>query len=350
MKRKAVTIRDVAAAAGVTPMTVSNVINGRTDQMSRETFARVLEVCRALDYRPHASARRLRTDRRMAVGVVIVDPTPHYLADPFIAAVLAGLNVSLSAGGYSIVLHGALPEKLAMLPMMQRIETDALCVFLAGTRDERRGLLADLAALGQPLVLLQENLPDIEGGGLDLPDACAVAQDDFGGGVTVARHVLESGARQITMLVPDAVWSAMERREAGVRAVLAQLADPPRLDLVHCGDESYLDTQRAFSAYIARKGVPDVVIGGNDQMAIAAMNLLTARGHRVPEEVRVTGFNGFDIWRYATPTLTTVFSPAFLIGQRAGEAIVTRLAAGRFAERQVILPVTFGPNRSSARC
>lgn len=349
MKRKAVTIRDVAAAVGVTPMTVSNVINGRTNEVSRETFARVMEMCRSLGYRPHASARRLRTDRRMAVGVVIVDPSPHYLADPFIAALLAGLNESLAASGYSIVLHGAVPEKIAALPMMQRIETDALCVFLAGTRAERQRLLADLAALGQPLVLLQEDLAEFEGGGSGLSDVCALVQDDFGGGAEVARHVLEGGARRIAMLVPGAVWSAMERREAGVRAVLARQADPPALDLVRCGDEGYADTQRAFAAYLAERGVPDVVVGGNDQMAIAAMNLLTSRGHRVPEEVRVTGFNGFEIWRYATPTLTTVFSPAFAIGRQAGEAILTRMTEGRFATRQITLPVTFVPNLSSAR-
>src|SRR5690606_25818559 len=175
-------------------------------------------------------------------------------------------------------------------------------VFLAGTRAERQRLLTDLAALGQPLVLLQEDLAEFEGGGSGLSDVCALVQDDFGGGAEVARHVLEEGARRIAMLVPGAVWSAMERREAGVRAVLARQADPSPLDLVRCGDEGYADTQRAFAAYLAERGVPDVVIGGNDQMAIAAMNLLTSRGHRVPEEVRVTGFNGFEIWRYATPT------------------------------------------------
>ncbi|MBM3549717.1 MAG: LacI family transcriptional regulator [Alphaproteobacteria bacterium] len=106
-RTRAVTLRDVAEVAGTTPMTVSNVVNGRTREVGRETYERVMAACTRLGYRPHAAARRLRTNRRMAVGVVIVDPSPNYLADPFTAAMLAGLNAHLGSRNYSLVIHGA---------------------------------------------------------------------------------------------------------------------------------------------------------------------------------------------------------------------------------------------------
>jgi len=133
-----------------------------------------------------------------------------------------------------------------------------------------------------------------------------------------------------------------------VRSVLAGLATPPAFYPVRCGSETFDSTQAALAAHMQLHGEPDVVIGGNDRMAIAAMKLLIARGRRVPEDTRVTGFNGFDFWRYASPELTTVLSPAFQLGEEGGRALLGRLESGSFAWRQRVLAVQFAPNVSSA--
>lgn len=341
-KQRAVTLRDVAAVAGTTPMTVSNVVNGRMREVGRETYERVMEVCTQLGYRPHAAARRLRTNRRMAIGVVIVDPSPNYLADPFTAALLAGLNDHVGPKNYSLVIHGASPDGVGSVPLLQRIETDAICALLSGVEAERRATIERVASLGQPLVLVQDAMPE------DIADGCSLIQDDAAGGVELARHLFAGQVKRAVMLVPRQEWSAMTRREAGIRSVLAKRPNPPELHALRCGDEGFDATQRAFGRYLDENGAPDVVIGGNDQMAIAAMKLLIQRGHRVPEDVRVTGFNGFNAWRYATPELTTVFSPAYELGQEAGKAILARLETGEFPYRSRSLPVRFIANRSSA--
>ena len=121
---RSVTLRDVAADARTTPMTVSNVVNGRTREVGRETFERVMEACVRLGYRPHAAARRLRTNRRMAIGVVIVDPSPNYLADPFTAAMLAGLTDHLGPRSYSLVIHGASQEGVGAHDVVARRPDD----------------------------------------------------------------------------------------------------------------------------------------------------------------------------------------------------------------------------------
>ena len=340
-RNRSVTLRDVAAEAGTTPMTVSNVVNGRTREVGRETFARVMEVATRMGYRPHAAARRLRTNRRMAVGVVIVDPARDYLADPFTSAMLAGLTDRLGPQGYSLVIHGASQDGVAAVPLLQRIETDAICVMLSGAESERREVIGRIARLGQPLVLIQDGIPD------DIDDGCSLIQDDFAGGVDLARHLFDRPTRQAVLLIPRLEWSAMVRREAGIRSVLAGLPNPPAFHAVRCTDEGFDATQRAFGRHLFAHGVPDVVIGGNDQMAIAAMKLLIARGSRVPEEVRIGGFNGFSFWRYTQPELTTVFSPAYELGAEAGKAILARLETGSFPIRAQSLPVRFKANRSS---
>jgi len=338
----AVTLRDVARAAGTTPMTVSNVINGRKGQVGTEMFARVLAACEQLDYRPNANARQLRTNRRMTVGVIIVDPSAHYLSDPFTAAMLAGLNDVLQVAGYSIALQGASLSGLSTLPLLRRIESDGICLLTSGPPAQRRKTITQVAALGQPLVLIQDELPD------SIVDGCSLTQNDAGGGAEIAHHLFQRDCRHAVMLLPSVSWAAMERREAGVRSVLEQMARPPAFHVLHCGDEGFDDTQAAFSVHIERHGVPDVVIGGNDRMAIAAMKLLAARGCRVPLDVRVTGFNGFDFWRYASPELTTVFSPAFQLGEESARALLRRLEDGSFPWRRRLLPVVFAPKASSA--
>ena len=74
-------------------------------------------------------------------------------------------------------------------------------------------------------------------------------------------------------------------------------------------------------------------------IAIAAMKACAAAGLQVPGNVQVTGFNAFEIWRYAEPVLTTVRSAAHALGERAGEELIARLQTGKFARREIVLPV-----------
>jgi LacI family transcriptional regulator len=337
------TLRDVARAAGTTPMTVSNVVNGRAGQVGAELRLRVMAACEQLGYRPHAAARLLRTNRHMAVGVIIVDPSPHYLSDPFTAAMLAGLSDVFAAHGYAIVLHSASAEALADAPVVRRIASDGICLVLSGAGEERRRLFERVQALEQPVVLIQDELPDGAG------DAASVIQDDADGARLIARHLLGAPCRRAVLLLPALGWCAMERREAGIRAGLAESGAAVDLAVVRTADEGFDAAQMAFAAHCEAHGIPDVVIGGNDRLAIAAMKWLAARGVCVPEDVRVTGFNGLEFWRYATPELTTVHSPAFALGEEAARLLVRRLEDGEFPARRTALPVEFAPHRSSAR-
>lgn len=328
-----VTLRDVAREAGTTTMTVSNVLNGRSDQVGADTARRVLAASDRLGYRPLAAARQLRAAKRMAIGVVIVDPSPYYLSDPFTAAMLAGLNEALARAGYSLILRGAPAPALADVPMLRHVECDGMCLVASGPARERKRILARVASLAVPVVVIQD-----EAGPGDL---CSVMLDDSGGAEAVASHLAAAGPRRVAMLVPGVEWPAMERREAAVRKIF------PRVEVLRCANESFEATQATLAAHIDAAGPPDALIGGNDRMALAALRLFAARGISVPERVRVTGFNGLENHHYAQPPLTTVFSPAFRLGETAADALVRRLAEGEFEFRRRVLPVRFAADRSS---
>jgi LacI family transcriptional regulator len=327
---KTVTLREVAARAGVTAMTVSNVLNGR-GAVGTGTRARVLAAVETLHYRPHAGARRLRAKRFEALGMLVLDDAPDYLSDPFTTQIVAGLGNFATEHGQSLVLQGVRRATLEQAPLLSQLETDGVCALLSGDARERAALVERLQRLRVPLVLFQE--PAGRG------DVCAIRQDDRGGAAALARLVAEKGAKRIMMLLPRVEWPAMVAREAGAREAAA--AAGASLRAVRCADEGFEATQAALRKAIAAHGLPQAILGGNDRMAIAALKLLEGMGVRVPQQVRVTGFNGFDVAQYSSPALTTMRSPAYEMGWRGGAALLQRLESGRFAEKEIVLPVAF---------
>ncbi|MCT8972947.1 LacI family DNA-binding transcriptional regulator [Microbaculum marinisediminis] len=336
---RAVTIKDVAREAGVSAMSVSNVLNGR-GRISEATANHIREVVERLGYRPSVAARRLRLSQQWTIGMLIVVEDPDFLSDLFITAQVTGLTNYLTANSYSLILRGMKPSDFRTTGLFQDIEADGMVAILSGDRVQRDWFVRELSALRVPLVLLQEHhLPD-------QPDCAIISQDDFDGGRQVGRHLVERGVRSGWMLMPHVEWPAMRARMDGAASAFAD-AGLPELRIVDCGDESFDVSYQATLAALEAGPVPDAIIGGNDQMAIAAIKACRATGLRVPEEIQITGFNAFEIWRYVDPILTTVRSAAHALGERAAKELIARLQAGHFKKREIVLPVDFQPGKST---
>lgn len=328
-----VTLRDVAIAAGVSPMSVSNFINDRRGAMRPETRERIQAEIERLGYRPHTVARNLRLSRRLSIDMVIIDDAPLYLADPFTTHVVAGLSNCLNRHGYGLQLQGISAEAFPDSPLVRNIRSDGLCVQLSGSAESRRAIIAKLLRLGQPMVVFQETF---KFRGADL---CMIHQADRDGGSMVAREALRRGAKRVVMLVPEVIWPAIGERVAGAQDVIQAAESRPRFEIVTCGKADFSDTQKALGQHIDAHGYPDAILAGNDQMGIAAMKLMTAHGRRVPADVAITGFNAFEFWQFTDPVLTTIRSPAYEMGARGGDEILARLDKGRFDRHEIVFPV-----------
>ena len=203
---------------------------------------------------------------------------------------------------------------------------------LSGSRATRRRVVERIAATNQPLVILQEEVPD------DVRDAASIHFDDRGGARELARALVTDTVRHVLFLVPALEWAAMQRREAGIREILATRPEV-RLSVVKSANEGFEACQAALGAFLGKGDAPDIVIGGNDQMAIAAMRYLQGTGRNVPGDIQVAGFNGLEFGRYSTPELTTVAAPAFRLGEAAANAMFHRLDTGSFPFREMVVPV-----------
>ncbi len=339
-KKGRVRLADIAAAAGVSLTTASNVVNGRLEMMSGPTRERVEAAMRRLNYRPDEGARSLRLAQKRVIGLIVVDDSPRFLADPMNTNILAGFSNFLSVNGFGLLLAGVRRAAIEDAHLIRRDQTDALCVIPSGTPSERRRLYLRLKDTGQPVLIFQDEAPGF------LPDSLSIRQDDRKAGELVAGRAIERGARHLVLLTPAQNWPAMAERREGVAAVVRASGLGIRFENVTCRSEGVADTQLAIARYVNREGLPDIFMGGNDQMAIAALTWALDRHLSVPGDLRVTGFNGFDFAQYVRPRLTTVLSPAYEMGKRGAALLLRRLTSGSFEGSSILLDVTFQPGES----
>lgn len=335
MKKARATIKDVARAANVSPMTVSNVLNGRTQFVGAATRKRVEREIERLGYRRSTHARNLRVAEQHSIGMVIIDESPTFLTDFFTCEVVSGLANVLNSADYTLTIQGMALAALERSMILRNYDVAGFCAMIAGPAADRDAVVNRLAQIDQPLVVFQQELAQ------ELQDVCAIRQDDRGGGRLIGDHLLARRVRSIVMITPRQIWPAVDNRVAGLRDSIAAAGDGTRFDVIRANSESFADVQAALAAYLEDAPLPDAVVGANDPIAIAAMLLLNDRGVKVPDQVRVVGFNGFEAHRYSRPQLTTVRSPAYALGERAGHAMLERLREGSFAQTELLLPVVF---------
>lgn len=340
-KRGPVTLREVAAAAGVSPMTVSNVVNGGGRYVREETRKRVMKAISELNYRPASSGRNLRLGKRHAIGVVIVDESSDFLASPFIARFVSALCHVLNENGYAMIVQGIRPDEFESAFPLRRAEADAYCIRLNAPADQREQMLRVLERLDEPMIMIQETLP-FEG-----KDHLTIRQDDFGGAQLLADHLLARGVRKAALFAPLYSGPMTQARIEGFKAAFAHLKDGFDLEIVTVPVNTFASGLQAIEDYLGIGNRPDALIGTNDELALAGLR--AAQGHNldVPDDIMITGFNGFQPSSYTSPSITTVESRAADLGAAAGLILMERLSGIPFTSAEKLLPVTFRKGEST---
>ena len=290
--RKRPTIRDVAAAAGVSRGTVSRVINGG-HWVSPDALAAVNEAIRATGYAANHHARSLVTGRSNSVAFLLTEPQHLLFEDP----------------NFSILLRGA-AEALAKREM-------PLLLMVASTPEERRRITAYVTAghvdgvllisshRDDPLVasLLRADVPVIACGmPLGFEEQVGyVTADDAGGARRMTRHLLDQGRQHVATITGPLDTPGGTMRLAGYREELGDRFDET---LVAHGDYTRDGGEQAMRELLARRPDLDAVFVASDLMASGALVAL-----RVPEDVAVGGFDDSGLAANLHPPLTTMRQP-----------------------------------------
>lgn len=323
-------LQDVARLAGVSAAAVSYVVNGRTSEVGAETRGKILSAIKSLKYQPQRQGLSLKLNRQFAIGLVIVDPNPNFLSDPFTTQVATGLSNELVEPGYGLTVTGCRTMADFDKWLRRPISVDAVAIITSGQRQIRESFYKLLSNLQLPVVIVQDEAAS------HWDDACAIFQDDYGGAQILTRHVLGRGAKRVLFVAPSRSWPAIERREMGIISTIPESCSFARID---CDERDFKATAKAIDQALDRAPMPDVIMGANDQIAIAALRVLDRRGINVPEGIQVTGYNDFTFRNYVSPLLTTIKSSADEIGRRSAITVLSRLEKGEFQELRIELPI-----------
>ena len=333
-----VTISNVANQAGVSPTTVSRVLNGGYP-VAQETRAQVEKVVRDLGYIRNAHAQALRRTSTGVIGVII-----HDVADPYFSEIVAGIQEVGAAQGKLVVLCNSLRDprsELQYVQMLRGQRVDALILTGGAIEDAEylRSIRNDARALklqGSRMVIC---------GRYSSVNTDVVVPDNHAGAQMLTAYLLRRGHRRIVELMGPPHFSTTDERSAGHREALrdAGITRDPALAIPggFTRDGGYEATQRL----LASKSKFTAIYAANDLMALGALTALREAGVRVPDHVSLVGFDDIPTVRDVTPGLTTVRVPMREMGRRSMQIA---LGAGGHKARVQVLPVELVERESVA--
>ncbi|MET4780306.1 LacI family DNA-binding transcriptional regulator [Glaciihabitans sp. UYNi722] len=306
------TVKDVAARAGVSPKTVSNVINGVVF-VRPDTLERVQQAIRDLDYVPNLSARGLRNGRSGVIALSLPDLGTTYSAE----MVHAFVEVAHERG-WSIQIEETAADPTREMELVTRARAHLI-----------DGLILNPLTLADSAVQNAVSLPPVVLiGEVEQTVADQVWIDSIVAAGDMTRHLIDSGYRRIAAVgTPGSIYtSTASQRMMGYRNALATAGIPhdPSLE-ISCRGWSAKDAAEAVGARIDAGDVADAYFCFTDSMALGAIGALWERGIRVPENVGVAGFDDLAEARYTGPSLTTVsFDKSLYVG-KVFDLLTTRM-------------------------
>ncbi len=300
-------IKEVAQRAGVSPGTVSNVLN-RPERVAAPTRARVEQAIRDLGFVRNGSASTLRAGQSRAVGLVVLD-----VGNPFFVEVARGVEDVVSDRDHAVILcnSGESPEKESR--NLRVLAEQRVRGVLITPADEDTSRLQRLRDRGVAVVLVDHSAAG---------DLCSVAVDDVSGGDLAVTHLLERGARRLAYVTgPPGIRQCADRLTGAHRALAA--AGRPATDLRDViVPEMNAHGGRQAAAELLSGDLPDAVFCANDLLALGVLRTLLQAGVRVPEDVALIGYDDIEFSSAAAVPLSSIRQPTYQLGKIATELLL----------------------------
>lgn len=320
----AATIADVARLAGVSPGTVSNVMN-RPQLVLEATRLRVEQAMAELDFVPNRQARVLAGGLNRGIGLVI-----HDVGNPFFSQIADSVDDVATAHGYGIVLTSSRASLERQEASLRMFAEQRLSGVLLAPTVEGPTTAAKLRERGMAVVLL------------DYPgdtDECSVTVDDVSGGAVATRHLLELGRTRLAFVGgPSRVRQHADRLEgmrAAVRAAARTQDAKATVGVTSVGAHTVACGAQAAARLVKQRRRPDGVFCGNDLLAVGLIGELTRLGVRVPDDIAVVGYDDIELAALVGVPLTSVRQPMDEIGRVATQLLLAEISGGQHTHQQL---------------
>jgi LacI family transcriptional regulator len=328
------TIYDVAKHAGVSPATVSRVLNGH--RVDPTLAHRVNQATAELGFRLNAVARNLRRSRTTMWAVIISD-----IGNPFFTSLVRGVEDVAQAAGYSVVLCNSDENLKKEADYVSAAVSQQMAGVIISPSSERASDMSTLLDAKIPVVAIDRSIRSVQ--------VDSVRVDNVQGAAEATAHLLAVGYQRVACITgPRRATTASQRLKGYERAHRAAgvAVDP---QLVQHADFRQQGGYEAMSSLLALPVPPDAVFVANNLMTVGVLACLTDNGIGIPGSMAIVGFDDIPWAQLIQPTLSVVKQPTYEVGQTAGHLLIQRIAQPSRPPSTVVLPTTLSVGHSSSR-
>ena len=329
--KSSVTIRDVAAKAGVSHQTVSRVIND-SDRVLPETRAKVEAAIAELDYSPNAIARSMAKGRTGILACI----APN-LTDYTFASLISGAEIEVRKHGY-FLLSASAPDGDTFAALIDELvssrRAEAIMVFNPYADDRHQYLPADF--------------PVVFAGARPRDDAMnSVALDDVSVGFDATQHLLNLGHTNIGMVTGPLEEDCAQDRCQGFNNALAKKNIAMQPEFTIEGDWSAKSGYDALMAFAELGNMPSAIVAQNDLMAVGMLRAARDMGIAIPDQLSIIGIDDIPMAAYSAPPLTTIKQDFLMIGQEAAKLLIRSVEEPDAPLQHLVLPAEMVTRRST---
>ncbi len=313
--KSSVSVKDVAALAGVSVGTVSNVVNSPA-VVSEATRQRVEDAIAKLGWVRNESARQLRAGRSRSIGMVVME-----IANPFFTDIVGGVENYVHELGYTVQLGNSDQQVSRESAHLDLFEEHRVRGILFAPIREVGDRIARLRSHGIPVVVVDR--------AADKDDYCSVAVDDIEGGRLAVSHLVDLGHESIAFVGGPSSLQQVRDRSLGAQIAASRLSSPSSLLTI---STPRLDTGSGVRAAgeIAAMPIserPSAVFAANDLLAIGLLQGFVTHGMRVPEDIAIIGYDDIEFASAAAVPLSSIRQPRETLGRRAAELLFAEVDA-----------------------
>lgn len=308
------TISDVALHAGVSPMTVSRVINGETN-VRPATRDRVNEAIGALRYKPNPAARSLAGASLTRIGLLYSNPSPAYLSE-----LLVGSLDQASRIGVQLIVEKCELGDHEIEVTRHLIESGVDGIMLPSPLSDSARVVEEIASEGLPAVVVGSGAPSSK--------MLAVSIDEHAAALAMMRHIIALGHRRIGFILGSPAQAASGQRLEGYRQALKEAKLPEDPALIAPGLFTYRSGMEAAEQLLDVADRPTAIFASNDDMAAATVAVAHRRGLDVPADLTVCGFDDTTLATAIWPERTTIRQPIAEMSRASLDLLVAAIRHG----------------------
>ena len=310
-----VTIDRVAQAAGVSRATVSRVMNGSA-KVSPERERAVKKAIATYNFTPNATARRLAGGRSGLVALLMEESSEEFFLNPFWGMVVQGFSATISEAGMHplLLIRPKTGSEDSIFSTLRAGQVDGLAIFSWHRPIKSFERLID----PKMAVVFGGDL----GGSKKFP---FVDVDNVKGGLLAVRHLIAQGCKNIVTITGDLKLQSGRDRLEGFERAMSEAGRSVVDSSIIQGDYSQSKAEELTRALLKRKTKVDGIFAANDQAAVGVINILLQNGVKIPEQVKVVGFDDSPIASRNIPAISTIYQPTRELGSEVAKSLIAIL-------------------------